>query len=82
VLALVNTPDGEARPSFAKVDEPAATPNEALVEARAFSLNRGELAPLGTARRVSPASTFQVWWRRRHPPGAAPARAPVASACR
>jgi NADPH:quinone reductase-like Zn-dependent oxidoreductase len=43
MLALVNTPNAAAPIEIREVPEPHPAPNEALVEVRAFSLNRGEL---------------------------------------
>jgi NADPH:quinone reductase len=43
MLALVNTPGGATPVELRQVAEPQPAPNEALIEVRAFSLNRGEL---------------------------------------
>jgi NADPH:quinone reductase len=46
MLAIVNTPGNETPIELREVAEPQAADHEALVEVRAFSLNRGELALL------------------------------------
>jgi NADPH:quinone reductase-like Zn-dependent oxidoreductase len=43
ILAIVTTPKGSAPVEIREVPDPQPAPNEALVEVRAFSLNRGEL---------------------------------------
>src|SRR5579884_2339024 len=46
MLAFVNTPRNETPIELREVAEPQAADHEAIVEVRAFSLNRGELALL------------------------------------
>jgi len=48
MLALVNTPSGPAPVEIREVPEPTPAANEALVEVRAVSLNRGELRLMQT----------------------------------
>jgi NADPH:quinone reductase-like Zn-dependent oxidoreductase len=43
MLAVVTTPEGTAPVELREVPEPQPAPHEAVVEVRAFSLNRGEL---------------------------------------
>src|SRR5262245_65655556 len=44
--ALVSTPDGPVPAEIREVEEPEPAPHELLLEVRATSLNRGELALL------------------------------------
>jgi NADPH:quinone reductase len=48
MLALVNSPSGPGPVEIREMPEPAPAANEALVEVRAFSLNRGELRLMQT----------------------------------
>lgn len=43
MLAIVNTPNGSVPVEIREVPEPTPAANEAVIEVRAFSLNRGEL---------------------------------------
>jgi NADPH2:quinone reductase len=43
MLALVSTPGGSAPAELRDVPEPVPAPNEAMLEVRAFAINRGEL---------------------------------------
>src|SRR5262252_7816410 len=43
MLAVVNTPNGSAPVAIREIPEPQPASNEAIVEVRALSLNRGEL---------------------------------------
>lgn len=46
MLAVVNTPSAASRTELRQVDDPVPGPGEALIEVRAFSVNRGELSLL------------------------------------
>ena len=48
MLALVNSPGASTSVEIREVSEPSPAANEALVEVRAFSLNRGELRLMQT----------------------------------
>lgn len=48
MLAVVNTPDAEEPVEIRETAEPDPAPNEAIVEVRAFSINRGELGLLSS----------------------------------
>src|SRR5437660_8919883 len=48
MIAIVNTHSGTAQVELREVPEPRPAANEALVEVRAFSLNRGELRLMQT----------------------------------
>jgi NADPH2:quinone reductase len=46
MLSVVNTPGAERRVGTARVEAPEARPDQVVVDVRAFSVNRGELALL------------------------------------
>lgn len=46
MFTVINAPDGAERIGFSRVEAPVAAPNQVLVDVRAFSVNRGELALL------------------------------------
>ena len=48
MLAIVNTPNGTTPIDIRELPEPSTAHNEALIEVRAFSLNRGELRLMQT----------------------------------
>jgi NADPH:quinone reductase len=64
MLAVVNTPNAAAPVELREVPEPQPAPNEAVIEVRAFSLNRGELRLL----QIRP----EGWWRNPPRTAAAP----------
>ncbi|GAA1991369.1 zinc-binding dehydrogenase [Catenulispora subtropica] len=46
MLSVINAPGDAGRVAFAPAPSPTAAPNQALIDVRAFSVNRGELALL------------------------------------
>src|ERR1051326_9118183 len=46
MFTVINAPDGAERIGFSQVEAPVAAANQVLVDVRAFSVNRGELALL------------------------------------
>jgi len=59
MLALVNTPNGNAPVELRQVQEPASGLHEALVAVQAFSLNRGELRSFRNNEGLDPRAGHQ-----------------------